>query len=75
VRSRVDKDGVLTVSLPLGASEANRDVQVTVEPVPPTASGSSPAEWKKFLDETAGQWQGELERPPQGEYETRDSWQ
>jgi hypothetical protein len=64
VRSRLDKDGVLKVTLPLGPAEANRDVQVTVEALPASEAASSPAQWQAFLDDTAGKWQGELERPP-----------
>jgi hypothetical protein len=30
--------------------------------------------WLKFIEQTAGKWQGELERPEQGEYEHRLEW-
>jgi hypothetical protein len=30
--------------------------------------------WLKFIADTAGRWQGDLERPEQGEYEIRDQW-
>ena len=32
----------------------------------------SPDEWKRRILETAGKWQGEFERPEQGEYEQRE---
>jgi hypothetical protein len=32
----------------------------------------TPEEWAAFLDRTAGMWQGEFERPPQGDYEVRE---
>ena len=33
---KVSSDGVLHLTLPVGISEADKEVQVTVEPVPPT---------------------------------------
>jgi hypothetical protein len=69
LNAHVGADGVLHV--PLGAAEANREVRVTVEPTtPPTAA--SRQDYVDFLQATAGAWQGEFERPEQGEYETRD---
>ncbi len=44
--------------------------QVTVEPLGPSAP--SPEEWRRRILDTAGQWQGEFERPEQGEYEQRE---
>jgi hypothetical protein len=37
------------------------------------ATPASPEEWRRRVLATAGKWQGELERPEQGEYEQRDS--
>ncbi|MCI0457924.1 MAG: hypothetical protein L0Z62_13235 [Gemmataceae bacterium] len=56
--------------MPLEAADANQEVRVTVEPV----VGPVPAadEWRRAVLATAGQWQGEFERPPQGEYEERE---
>ncbi|MEO2088388.1 MAG: hypothetical protein ABGY75_02690 [Gemmataceae bacterium] len=70
-KSRVGADGVLHLELPLGTPEAGREVQVTVESV--MSPTMTQAEWVAFLDRTAGAWQGEFERPPQGEYETREA--
>jgi len=70
VKSRVGTDGVLHVTVPVGLVDANREVQVTVEPV---ASTHSADEWRQGILETAGKWQGELVRPEQGEFEQRDS--
>jgi hypothetical protein len=70
VKSRVGADGVLHLALPLGPADANREVQVTVEPVGPPAL--SQEEWRRFVMETAGKWQGPFERPDQGEYERRE---
>ena len=65
---RVGADGVLHV--PLGQAQANRDVRVTVEPAAPVPV--SP-DYLDFLKATAGAWQGDFERPPQGDYEERNS--
>jgi hypothetical protein len=69
---RVGADGVLT--LPLGAANANQVVRVTVETVEaaPPRPPMNREEWLQFIENTAGKWEGELERPPQGEYEERD---
>ena len=52
VRSKVDADGVLRVAVPVGAAEADREIQVTIEPVdmPPM----SQEEWRQFIHSTAG---------------------
>jgi hypothetical protein len=70
VKSTVSSDGVLHLSLPLGIEEANKDVQVTVEPVisPPMTDD----EWRKAVLSLAGKWEGDFERPKQGEYEERE---
>ncbi len=70
VTSRVASDGILHLALPVGLEEADREVQVTVEPVPPAPL--SQEEWRKVVLSTAGKWQGEFERPEQGEYEERE---
>jgi hypothetical protein len=63
---RVGGDGVLT--LPLGESNANKLALVTVQTIPETTR----EEHLRFIENTAGKWEGELERPPQGEYEERE---
>ena len=70
VNSKVGADGVLHLELPLGLETANRPVQVTVQPLP--VGPANQQEWQRFLAETAGAWQGEFERPPQGDWELRD---
>jgi hypothetical protein len=67
--ARVGEDGVLTVRVPLDKAEANHLVRVVVEPLGPPARTQE--EWLKFIEETAGKWEGELERPEQGEFEKR----
>jgi hypothetical protein len=72
VRSRVDADGVLRVVVPVGAAEADREVQVTIEPLP--ERNAEQAEYIAWLENSAGRWQGEFERMPQGSFEQRDSF-
>lgn len=74
VTSRVGADGILSVVLPLGPSEANREVRVTVERVAETGEMTPQqwSEWHAWVDSMAGRWQGEFERPPQDDYEERD---
>ncbi len=70
VMSRIGSDGILQLSLPVGAADADRAVQVSVEPVAPAALSAD--EWRRRIFETAGKWAGPLERPEQGEYEKRE---
>ena len=70
VKSRVGSNGVLQLTLPVGAANANQEVQITVEPAGPPALSAD--EWRRRILETAGKWQGEFERPEQGDYEQRE---
>ena len=70
VKSTVSSDGILHLALPVGIEDANREVQITVEPVPPVPM--SQEEWQKLVLSTGGKWQGEFQRPEQGEYERRE---
>jgi hypothetical protein len=69
VTSRVGVDGVLQLNVPVGAADAGREVHVTVEPV---AAAPSADEWRRQVFETAGKWQGPLDRPGQDDYERRE---
>jgi hypothetical protein len=71
VKSRVNGDGILNLSLPVGLAEADKEVQVTVEPLA-ARMPMTPEEWRAWVDSMAGTWQGDFERPPQGEYEERE---
>jgi hypothetical protein len=65
-------DGILKLELPTGIPDAKLDVTVHVERLNPSMNQE---EWLRFIEETAGKWQGEpLKRPEQGIIETRDSW-
>ena len=71
VKSCIGTDGVLHVDIPIGTADAGRKVQITIEP---EAFGSkTQKDYWDFLDATAGAWQGDFERPVQGEFEQRDS--
>lgn len=77
LRTKVGPDGVLSISVPVGIADANREVKVVVETVESgvkKASDMTTDEWKQFILQTAGSWQGDFERPEQGEYETRDAF-
>lgn len=74
IRSRVGADGVLTVSLPLGPGEANREVRVVVEPAESVAKSAedAPEQWRDFIAATAGCIADPtFRRPEQGPYEQR----
>ena len=72
LKAKVGPDGVLHLDVPIGAEEANHEVDVTVEPAKPAMTQE---EWHKFIAETAGSWLGDFERPEQGEFEERESLQ
>jgi hypothetical protein len=71
VKSRVGSNGILQLALPVGLADADREVQITVEPVDRPALSLD--EWRRCVMETAGKWEGDLVRPEQGEYEQRES--
>jgi len=75
LRTRVGPDGILTLSVPVGIGEANREVKVVVEPaetvVEPTATIPGDKS-EQAVDQTAGTRKGDWERPEPGESETRE---
>ena len=63
VKSKVGGDGMLRLDLAIGAHEANKEVQVTVEPTPATITQE---EWRSHILATAGSIPDTgFERPPQ----------
>ncbi len=75
LRSRIDANGVLNLSVPLGKSDANREVRVTVEPLNEVATPISADEWRQFVREMAGSIpDSTFERHPQGGFEQRDQF-
>ncbi len=71
MKTKVSKDGVVNLSVPVGLAEADHEVQVTVESMGPRLSMSQ-IEWSAWVDSMAGSWQGDFERPAQGDYEQRE---
>jgi hypothetical protein len=75
LRARIGPDGILTVSVPVGIAEANREVKVIVEPVEAAVEKTATMtreEWARCVDQTAGAWKGDLERPEPGGFERRE---
>lgn len=71
VQSRVGSDGVLHLALPVGVEEADKEVQITVEPISPKAMTQE--EWRAFVLSTAGSvTDPTFERPPQPPLEERE---
>jgi predicted DNA-binding antitoxin AbrB/MazE fold protein len=64
----VYETGVLKLEQPLPLAEHER---VTVHIVPRSERLSQDA-WREIVMSTAGKWEGELERPDQGQLETRE---
>lgn len=74
IKSRVGADGVLTVTVPLGPEEANREVRIVVEPAVRCESPDPPIRegWRDFVNRMAGCISDPtFQRPDQGQYELR----
>lgn len=72
VKSRIGADGVLHVSVPIGVADANRDVQVTIEPA--ETKGMTQDEWRAWVQATAGSIADPtFRRHEQGEFEQREA--
>ena len=69
VHAKTGPDGTLHLDVPLGPEHAGREVQVVIESA---ARPLTPAEYATWVRSMAGAWQGDFERPPQGEYEHRE---
>jgi hypothetical protein len=71
LHSRVGADGVLHLTVPIGETDANREVQVTIDEVGPPPM--SPKAWRNFVQSTAGSiTDASFVRHEQGEYERRE---
>jgi hypothetical protein len=71
VNSRVDSDGVLRVTVPVGVADANQEVQVTIEPA--RAPRMTSNEWRTWVRTTAGSvTDPTFRRHEQGAYEERE---
>ena len=70
----VGPNGVLTLSVPLDLADANKPVRVTVEMLEQTKPSLDRAAWLRFIEQTAGSIpDSAFTRPPQGDYEMRDT--
>jgi hypothetical protein len=71
LKSRVGADGVLTVSVPLSAEDANREVTVTIEPV--SGRQMTQEEYSDWVMKVAGSIDdASFRRHEQGQYERRE---
>lgn len=71
LHARVGADGVLHLTVPIGTTDADREVQVTIDPVGPPAMTQE--EWRHFVRTTAGSvTDPSFVRHEQGEYERRE---
>ena len=71
IHSRVGADGILHLTVPIGAADADRDVEVTIDPVSPVPMTQE--QWRKFVVSTAGSIADPtFVRHEQGGYEHRE---
>ena len=71
LHSRVGKDGVLTLRVPLTPGDADADVLVTIQPLSKSAATDG---WREFIESTYGSCAGlGLERPDQPKLEEREA--
>jgi hypothetical protein len=73
VQSRVGSDGVLHIDIPMGKEVADREVQVTIDPIQAGPAAMTQEQWRQFVMETAGSiTDPSFVRHEQGEYEQRE---
>jgi hypothetical protein len=73
LHSRVGPDGVLHITVPMGKEDADREVRVTIDPVPVGPPPMTQEEWREFVLTTAGSiTDPSFVRHEQGEYERRE---
>lgn len=69
IRSRIGSDRVLHLDIPVELADTEIEVTVTIQRVIPQQQSWMPG----FFEEVIGGWVGEpLQRPEQGEFETRE---
>jgi hypothetical protein len=61
----------LRLNVPLGIEEADHEVCVTVEHLP-VRQQMTQLEWAAWVESLAGSWQGDFERPPQGNFAAKE---
>jgi hypothetical protein len=67
LHSRSGQDGLLHLDVPVGRPDTEFEVEIVVRAMPVASS----ADHLDFLQQTAGAWQGEFERPQQLPLEER----
>jgi len=73
IESDVGPDGVLSLRVPLGESEANHRVRVTIETAESEKKVLDQEEWRAFVARTYGSGaELGIERGDQGTYEVRE---
>jgi hypothetical protein len=76
LKKRVGADGVLHLDIPVGITDKEVEIMVIYQPLETPTQLKTPEQrgWMPgFFEEVIGGWVGEpLERPEQGEYETRE---
>jgi hypothetical protein len=73
LNSLVGPDGVLHITVPIGKEYADRQVQVTIDPVGAGPNSMTQDEWRDFVLATAGSvTDPSFVRHEQGEYEQRE---
>jgi hypothetical protein len=71
IKSRIGKDGVLHMNVPVSPADADREVQIIIEPV--ESAAMTPEEWRNFILATAGSiTDPTFVRHEQGEFEDRE---
>ena len=72
MQSRSGPDSILHLEVPVGQPDTEFEVEVVVRSKKPSVSQQ---DYLEFLQKTAGAWQGDFERPEQGEPQERDSFE
>ena len=70
----VTDDGTLMIPVPADVTPGAHAVIVEIDERPIALEHRTATDWLTFLQETAGAWRGDFERPPQGDYEVRDEF-
>lgn len=74
IHSRIGEDGVLNLRVPMGATDANIEVMITIAPATENGADAGRMEWHEFVRQTYGSCAGlGLEEPPDLPLQERDS--
>ena len=69
-----DADKILRLAIPVDEPSRRYRLTISIEPEAEATGAESADDWPAgFFERTAGRWQGELERQPQGDFENRAS--